>query len=78
MKRRSEGTSRKLNWCYPTLQLSEHIEGTAALTIFGHACRMGLEGILAERRNRPYRSFGSDSRMGEHQKPERARRVEAR
>jgi bifunctional non-homologous end joining protein LigD len=27
------------------LQLSEHIEGTDGFTIFGHACRMGLEGI---------------------------------
>jgi ATP-dependent DNA ligase len=38
------------------LQLSEHIESTDGFTIFGHACRMGLEGIVAKRRDRPYRS----------------------
>jgi hypothetical protein len=26
------------------LRLCEHIEGTNGITIFGHACRMGLEG----------------------------------
>ena len=25
-------------------------------TVFRHACRMGLEGIVAKRRDRPYRS----------------------
>ena len=38
------------------IRLSEHIEGTDGTTIFGHACRMGLEGIVAKRRDRPYRS----------------------
>jgi bifunctional non-homologous end joining protein LigD len=37
------------------IQLSEHIECTDGLTIFGHACRMGLEGIVAKRRDKPYR-----------------------
>ncbi len=38
------------------VRLCEHIEGTDGMTIFGHACRMGLEGIVAKRRDRPYRS----------------------
>jgi bifunctional non-homologous end joining protein LigD len=38
------------------ITLSEHIEGTDGTTIFGHACAMGLEGIVAKRRDRPYRS----------------------
>ena len=39
-----------------SIRLSEHIEGTDGTTIFGHACVMGLEGIVAKRRDRPYRS----------------------
>jgi bifunctional non-homologous end joining protein LigD len=38
------------------IRLSEHIEGTDGTTIFGHACAMGLEGIVAQRRDRPYKS----------------------
>jgi bifunctional non-homologous end joining protein LigD len=38
------------------VRLSEHIEGTDGATIFAHACAMGLEGIIAKRRDRPYRS----------------------
>jgi bifunctional non-homologous end joining protein LigD len=40
----------------PGMRLSEHLDGTDGATIFGHACRMGLEGIVAKRRDRPYRS----------------------
>jgi bifunctional non-homologous end joining protein LigD len=44
------------------IQLSEHIESTDGFTIFGHACRMGMEGIVAKRRDKPYRSaFRPDS-----------------
>jgi bifunctional non-homologous end joining protein LigD len=38
------------------IRLWEHIEGTDGTTIFGHVCAMGLEGIVAKRRDRPYRS----------------------
>ena len=38
------------------VRLCEHIEGTDGMTVFGHACRRGLEGIVAKRRDRPYRS----------------------
>ena len=37
--------------------LSEHIDsGGHGAAMFAHACRMGLEGIVAKRRDRPYRS----------------------
>jgi bifunctional non-homologous end joining protein LigD len=36
--------------------LSEHLAGADGETIFQHACAMGLEGIVAKRRDRPYRS----------------------
>jgi bifunctional non-homologous end joining protein LigD len=38
------------------LRLSEHLDGTDGATVFQHACRMGLEGIVAKRVDRPYRS----------------------
>jgi bifunctional non-homologous end joining protein LigD len=38
------------------IRLSEHLEGTEGAAVFRHACAMGLEGIVAKRRNRPYRS----------------------
>ena len=42
------------------LQLVEHLEGDGA-TIFAHACRMGLEGIVSKRADAPHRS--GQSRM---------------
>ena len=38
------------------VQLSDHMESTDGNSIFRHACAMGLEGIVAKRRDRPYRS----------------------
>jgi bifunctional non-homologous end joining protein LigD len=38
------------------IRLSEHLPATDGNTIFRHACAMGLEGIVAQRRDRPYRS----------------------
>jgi bifunctional non-homologous end joining protein LigD len=38
------------------VQLSDHMEGNDGAFAFQHACRMGLEGIVAKRRDRPYRS----------------------
>jgi bifunctional non-homologous end joining protein LigD len=37
------------------IPLAEHIEGDGK-TIFEHACRLGLEGIVSKRRDFPYRS----------------------
>src|SRR5262245_51926207 len=39
----------------PGIRLSEHIDGDGAFA-FRHACRMGLEGIVTKRRDKPYRS----------------------
>jgi len=37
------------------IRLSEHLKGDGE-TIFRHACALGVEGIVAKRRDRPYRS----------------------
>ena len=37
------------------LKLNEHIEADGP-TVFAHACRMGLEGIVSKRKNSTYRS----------------------
>jgi bifunctional non-homologous end joining protein LigD len=34
---------------------ARHIEADGP-TVFAHACKMGLEGIVSKRRNSPYRS----------------------
>jgi bifunctional non-homologous end joining protein LigD len=38
------------------IRLSEHIDSADGEAVFRHACSMGLEGIVAKRRDRPYRS----------------------
>jgi bifunctional non-homologous end joining protein LigD len=38
------------------VQLSDHLEGNDGEAAFRHACAMGLEAIVAKRRNRPHRS----------------------
>jgi ATP-dependent DNA ligase len=38
------------------IRLSEHIDGADGATVFAHACKLGLEGIVAKRRDRPHRS----------------------
>jgi hypothetical protein len=35
------------------VQLSDHMEGSNGEAAFRHACLMGLEGIIAKRRDRP-------------------------
>jgi ATP-dependent DNA ligase len=39
----------------PGLRLNEHIEANGP-TVFAHACKMGLEGIVSKLRDSPYRS----------------------
>jgi ATP-dependent DNA ligase len=39
----------------PGLRLNEHIEADGP-TVFAHACKMGLEGIVSKRKVSPYRS----------------------
>jgi ATP-dependent DNA ligase len=40
----------------PALIFSEHLVGEQGETMFREACRMGLEGIVSKRADRPYRS----------------------
>ena len=37
------------------LRLNEHIEADGS-TVFAHACKMGIEGIVSKRKDSPYRS----------------------
>jgi bifunctional non-homologous end joining protein LigD len=46
---------RLLRGAGPGIRLSDHMDGDGTVA-FQHACRVGLEGIIAERRDRPYRS----------------------
>jgi len=39
----------------PGLRLNEHIEAEGP-TVFAHACKMGLEGIVSKRKDDRYRS----------------------
>jgi bifunctional non-homologous end joining protein LigD len=39
----------------PGLRLNEHIEADGP-TVFAHACKMGLEGIVSKRKDSTYRS----------------------
>jgi bifunctional non-homologous end joining protein LigD len=39
----------------PGMRFNEHIEGDGE-TIFRHACKLGLEGIVSKRLGSPYRS----------------------
>ena len=39
----------------PGIQFNEHIEGDGP-TVFAHACKMGLEGIVSKRKESLYRS----------------------
>jgi bifunctional non-homologous end joining protein LigD len=48
--------ARLLRDCPDGLRLSEHLEGSDDATVFKHVCAMGLEGIVATRQDRPYRS----------------------
>jgi hypothetical protein len=42
--------------CQGGIRLSEHIADTDGAVVFRQACVMGLEGIVAKRRDRRYRS----------------------
>ena len=36
------------------VQLSDHMDGSDGRATFLHACKLGLEGIVAKRRDKPY------------------------
>jgi bifunctional non-homologous end joining protein LigD len=38
------------------VRLNEHLEHECGLTVFQHACKMGLEGIVSKRLGSTYRS----------------------
>ena len=38
------------------IRLSDHLDGADGVIVYKNACAMGLEGIVAKRRDRPYRS----------------------
>ena len=54
----------------PGMRFNEHIEGDGP-TVFAHACKLGLEGIVSKRLGSPYRS-GPIERLPEVQEPGRA------
>jgi bifunctional non-homologous end joining protein LigD len=43
----------------PGLRFNEHLEHEDGDTVFRHACKMGLEGIVSKRKGSPYRSARS-------------------
>jgi hypothetical protein len=45
--------------------LLEHMDGADVDRMFRHICKLGLEGIVAKRRDRPYRSGGMRIGSGE-------------
>jgi bifunctional non-homologous end joining protein LigD len=47
--------ARVLAKAEPGIRFNEHIEGDAP-TVFAHACKLGLEGIVSKRKDSPYRS----------------------
>jgi bifunctional non-homologous end joining protein LigD len=53
---RRKTLTRLLHKASEGIKLSEHLATTDGNTIFRHACEMGLEGIVAKRRDRPYQS----------------------
>ncbi len=52
------------------IRFNLHIEGDAP-TVFAHACKLGLEGIVSKQRNSPYRSRPL-SRLAQNEEPGRA------
>lgn len=44
---------------HQAIQLPEHNDGADAEIVFRNTCKLGLEGIVAKRRDKPYWSGGS-------------------
>ena len=40
----------------PGIRLNEHLEAEDGAAVFRHACKLGLEGIVAKRKDSTYRS----------------------
>jgi ATP-dependent DNA ligase len=45
------------------IQFVEHLEAADGATVFAHACKLGLEGIVSKRRDRPYEHGRSRSSL---------------
>lgn len=53
---RRETLARLLRTPGNGIRLSEHLDGANGDQVFRHACKLGLEGIVAKRWDRPYKS----------------------
>jgi hypothetical protein len=47
----------------PGVQFNQHLEGDGP-TVFGHACKMGLEGIVSKRKDSPLMMLRVRSQLG--------------
>jgi ATP-dependent DNA ligase len=54
LDRRRAKLTRVLAHSKDGIVLSEHMDGQFGPVMFKHACRMGLEGIVSKRRDKPY------------------------
>jgi bifunctional non-homologous end joining protein LigD len=54
LDRRRARLARILARSTDVIVLSEHLDGDLGPVMYRHACRMGLEGIVSKRRDRPY------------------------
>jgi len=50
------------------IRFNEHLEAEDGESVFRHACKLGLEGIVSKREASPYRS-GRSARLAQEQKP---------
>jgi bifunctional non-homologous end joining protein LigD len=60
----------------PGIRFNEHIEGDGP-TVFAHACKLGLEGIVSKRKDSMYRSGRSPDCSSGSNRPRRARDISA-
>jgi bifunctional non-homologous end joining protein LigD len=54
LERRKVMLARILRRSADGIILNEHMDGELGAAMFKHACRMGLEGIVSKRRDKPY------------------------
>jgi ATP-dependent DNA ligase len=60
IERRKADLARLLAPTRPGLRLNDWLDDVDGLTIFEHACKLGLEGIVSKRKGSRYRSGRSD------------------
>jgi bifunctional non-homologous end joining protein LigD len=54
LEQRRAKLTRVLAQSMDGIVLSEHMDGELGAVMYRHACRMGLEGIVSKRRDKPY------------------------